>query len=200
MKMKLFVIILDVCLLLLSVKGIDDLSNYYVPWEAQPTVDEGKRTNVRAGPSTSYDILFKLPIEPNPAKAKIIGELNDWYRLTSENGAPCAECKFKTVSKLNEQCKDLGPGEICEPGGMVRKDTMEKIRTDEIDIIRVLSYMMQNPPWPLVAIFLLWFWPRVRSRLCNSHFKEFLDHISKRYRTNRQEQSAPESSNAETPP
>ena len=169
-KMKSLIVFLDFVILLGTIKGIDSLASYYVPWEARPTVDTGERTNVRAGPSTSYDILFKLPIKPKPAKAKIIGEVNDWYRLISEHGAPCAECKFKTDSQLDEQCEDLGPGEVCEPGGMARKDTMKKIPTKQPDIIRVVSFMLHNPPWPVFAICLLWFWPRIRSWLWNERY------------------------------
>ena len=66
----------------------------------------------------------------------IVGELYDWYVLSRD-----------TLE-------------------MVRQDTLKPYaRTSKDMHDSKVKYILENPPWHLIAIVLLWFWPRLRSML-----------------------------------
>ena len=77
------------------------LRDFYVPWEAQVAKVEKGRTNVRAGPSISYELLFKLRISPNWVRL-IVGQTNDWYMLETQDGVQ-ENCKYSTREESAEQ-------------------------------------------------------------------------------------------------
>ena len=129
----------DVALLLVSLSGINNLQNYYVPWEATPTGNLA--TLVRLGPSTNYDALARIEVGDT---VTIVGQFGDWYL----------------------------PSEINEPPKMVRRDTMKAAREGLHRPLETVSKLLQNfPTLEILAIVLLWYWPRVRSCISPNSFE-----------------------------
>ena len=100
-----------------------------------------------------------------------------WYAI-SRHGSnvyvrPGPDKDYAHVDKLRGSQPVLIVDEVYDwyvlsrkPVKMVRQDTMTalKCNTDN-PCYSQIEYMITNPPWHLVAIALLWFWPRIRSSL-----------------------------------
>ena len=163
-KRILIIVVFDVFLFLGGYALFVPLREFYVPWAAQVAEVEEGRTRVREGPSSNYEILFKLPIEPKLGTALIVRQINDWYELETEDGVPCPnECTYSTKEKLDENCLNADASTTCRLEGMSRRDKMEPIATTDWErILSTLRYLFQNPHYLLIAFFLSYL-PLLRS-------------------------------------
>lgn len=159
-------LVIDLVLFFIGIVLVFPLGEFYVPWEAQVVEVQKGRTNVRAGPSKEYDILFKLPITPKLGTATIIGETNDWYELETQDGVPCKEeCKYTTDDELKKHCESPEETSTCRLRGMSRRDTLEPRPTEILErLARIFSFTVQNLHYLLYAI-ILWYLPLLRSYL-----------------------------------
>ena len=171
--------LIDIVIMLTSAAGIADLGSLYIPWDAQVAGDGN--TRVRVGPSTDYDIKFLLPDKPARAQACIIGVIADWYLVVSDYGVESNSYKGFTQCEIYMQCKETNTEkgksktsdqDFCQRGGMSRIDTMEKAPKAQSEPVRILKYVLANPPWRIIiSITLFWFWSRLRSCFDPNNFQ-----------------------------